>query len=74
MKSVDRIRVTTAARWLELLGEIDGWRDVLADRFMQEINEGDLYYEGLVKPQELRESSREAFDFLLAELRRRAAT
>jgi hypothetical protein len=73
MKSVDRIRVTTAARWLELLGELDGWRDVLADRFMQEIKEGDLYYEGLVKPQELRESSREAFDFLLSELRRHAA-
>lgn len=73
MKSVDRIRVTTTARWLELLGELHGWRDQLADRFMQEIQEGQLYYEGLVERQELRESSRDAFDFLLSELRRYAA-
>jgi hypothetical protein len=72
MKSVDRIRVATTARWLELLGELHGWRDVLAERFVQEVQDGQLYYEGLVERQELRESSKDAFDFLLSELRRHA--
>ena len=72
MKSVDRIRLTTNGRWIELLDELYQRRDLLADRFMMEIQGGDLYYEDRVEPEELRETSKSAFDFLLGELRGRA--
>lgn len=68
MDRQDRLRGRTETRWQELIAEVGRHRDLLADTFMQQIQDGRLYYESRVGAEELRITANAAFELLLKEL------
>lgn len=68
MEGQDRLRGQTETRWRELIAEVGMHRDLLADTFMQQIQDGRLYYESRVGADELRATADSAFALLINEL------
>lgn len=68
MEDQDRLRSRTDKRWHELITEMARHRELLADTFMRQIQEGRLFYESRVGATELRVTAESAFDLLLKQL------